>query len=973
MTRRRLVPALLTLLITLPLPVWAQGEDAIDDWFLKAENAFKRGRDRKGLGYLDKIVAAAPDDHEALLLGLGPAMNIGRYDSADAWSRRLVALKPGNRRVRLRRAEILVELGRLADAEKVLEPLMGRDAAAPANWPAVDFEARAMVARMRLMRGRRADADRLYDSLVQDAKRVIVKEPGQLVALAESYTFYRGLREAEKVLADAQKAAAKKEPVDPRPSLALGRLYLDRLYLPGDAVEEFQEALVARPRLATARWGLCRSYVAWQNPAKASDARRKTLATNPKHKGALVAKAAEQLGDMSLAAAEDTLAEVLAIDPDYRDALALRSLAHRFAGRSEAAEAAWKRLFSIDQTYAAGHLAVAEVLNGRRRWQEALASCRRATKVDPENPEAWDALARYAFFLGLEKEGHEALRQADKVDKFTHPWRRNMFENRRVLGKFYKEFETRHFVHRVHRRELGAFKPYLIPFCLKSWRILTEKYEFDPPGLAEKPGKILVEWFSDHGDFSVRTLGFTHLGATGVCFGPFIGMNSPGARQPGEFSWARTFHHELAHTMTIGLAKGRMPRWLTEGLSTYEEKCYDAAWDRGLYRQLHAAIANDDLCKVLTFDSNFGGPRVVFAYFQGGLVCEWMVGKWGMPKVLEMLKAYGDDRLTPEILRDVFGTTAQGFDADFKAWITERMKPVKLQPKLSEKAISEFELKLRAAAKDKEALLGLAAAYVDRKLILDAKEMIYRAKRAGIEDARMHLIEGRIAQGAKALAEAKEHYERALAAGVEDHDMRVALAQMSEQENDTKAALSHWKAALDAFPMSSGAADPRLHLSRISAGTDDLDGAIYWLEEHLKVSYEDLDARKKLVGWYRLRKDRANMRRHLAAMINVYPLDKSVHVGLGQVYLEEKQGGEAVTEFEVALSLQQQEPEQDRSVAEEATIRVSLGRAHMLGEDGLDEAEAQAKHALELVPAHAEARALLRAAQAARQRNGGNQ
>lgn len=115
------------------------------------------------------------------------------------------------------------------------------------------------------------------------------------------------------------------------------------------------------------------------------------------------------------------------------------------------------------------------------------------------------------------------------------------------------------------------------------------------------------------------------------------------------------------------------------------------------------------------------------------------------------------------------------------------------------------------------------------------------------------------------------------------------------------------------------------------------------------------------------------MRRHLAAMINVYPLDKSVHVGLGQVYLEEKQGGEAVTEFEVALSLQQQEPEQDRSVAEEATIRVSLGRAHMLGEDGLDEAEAQAKHALELVPAHAEARALLRAAQAARQRNGGNQ
>ncbi|NRA95397.1 MAG: hypothetical protein HRU14_04235, partial [Planctomycetes bacterium] len=968
-------PARLPLLITRPLTVRPQGEDEIDDWFLKAENAFKSGRDRKGLGHLDKVVSAVPDDEDALVLGLGPAMNIGRYDSADAWSRKLVELKPKNRRFRVLRAEILIEIGRLEDAETVLEPLMGKDAEPQATQPAIDFEARAMVARMRLMRGRREEADQLYDSLVQEAKRVIVKDRGQLVALAESYTFYRGLREAEKALSDAQKAAAKEavakeQPVDPRPSLALGRLYLDKFYLPGDAAEEFKAALVARPRLAAARWGLCRSYAAWQNTAQATDARRKTLATNPKYKAALVAKAAEQLGNTLLDAADATLGEVLAIDPHDRDALALKSLVCRITGRIAEAEATWKRLLEVDKTYSRGHLVVAEVLNGRRRWQEALASCRLATKVDPENPEAWDALARYAFFLGLEEEGHEALRRADKVDKFTHPWRRNMFENRRVLEKFYKEFETRHFVHRVHRREMGSFKPYLVPFCLKSWRILTKKYGFNPPGLVQKPGKVLVEWFSDHGDFSVRTLGFTHLGATGVCFGPFIGMNSPGARPPGEFSWARTFHHELAHTMTIGLAKGRMPRWLTEGLSTHEEKCYDAAWDRGLYRELHAAIANDVLCKVLTFDANFGGPRVVFAYFQGGLVCEWMAGRWGMPKIIEMLKAYGDDRLTPEILEDVLGTTAGAFDTDFKAWITERMKTVKLQPKLSEKATAELELKLRAAPKDKEALLGLAAAYADRKLVLDAKEMIYRAKRAGIKDPRLHLIEGRLAQQSKAFTKAREHYEKALAAGLDDHDLRIALAEMSEQDRDPKAASVQWKAALDTFPMISGAADPRLHLSRIAAGADDLDGAIYWLEEHVKVTYEDLKARKQLVGWYRLRKDSVNMRRHLVAMINVYPLDKSIHVGLGDLYLEEKKGDEAVTEFEVALSLQQLEPEQDRSAAEEATIRVSLGRAHMLGEDGLDEAEAQARHALELVPDHPAARTLLRAVQAARQQNG---
>ncbi len=143
-----------------------------------------------------------------------------------------------------------------------------------------------------------------------------------------------------------------------------------------------------------------------------------------------------------------------------------------------------------------------------------------------------------------------------------------------------------------------------------------------------------------------------------------------------------------------------------------------------------------------------------------------------------------------------------------------------------------------------------------------------------------------------------------------------------------------------------------------------------WMEEHVALSYEDLGARSKLVGWYRLRKDTESMRRHLVAMINVYPLDKKVHAGLGELYLDEKKSEEAITEFEVAIALHLGEPEQDRNPADEAGFRVQLGRAYLLDEDGLDEAETQAKQALELVPGHAEARTLLRAVEAARQRDG---
>jgi len=669
---------------------------------------------------------------------------------------------------------------------------------------------------------------------------------------------------------------------------------------------------------------------------------------------------------MSLDEAQALLDQVFAIDPTLEEGLALQAVLHRFANREEEGAAAWKRLTALYPERGKGHLVAARVLNQRRRWPEALAECRLATARAPKDPEGWDELSRYAFFLGLEDEGYAALRRADDVDRFSHPWRRNMFENRRVIGKYYREFETRHFVHRVHRKELDAFKPYLIPFCRKSWNILTKKYEFDPPGLVHKPGKVLVEWFKDHGDFSVRTLGFTHLGATGVCFGPFIGMNSPGARRPGEFSWARTFHHELAHTMTVGLSKGRTPRWLTEGLSTYEEKCFNPAWDRGLYRQLHSALANDDLCKVLTFDSNFGGPRITFAYFQGGLVCEWMVERFGMPKVLAMLRAYGEDGTTAEILPSVLEITPEAFDDEFEQWIAARMEPVKLQPRLSRKGVSELESRLAAKPDDGDALIGLAVAYSASKNTLDAQEMVYRAERAGISDPRLHLVKGRIALANKVDGEARKQLKQALDGGLEDHDLRVSLANLAERAGDAAEAVEHWKAALATFPMISGRTDPRTQLSRICAGTGDLEGAIRWLEEHVSVTYEDLEARKKLVDWYRSREDKAAMKRHLSAMINVYPLDRSVHEGLGELYLEERRGDDAVTEFEVALALQQLTPEQDRSPADEAGLRVMLAKALMLDEDSLEEASAQVKLALELVPGHAEARSLKRIIEAAR-------
>ena len=123
------------------------------------------------------------------------------------------------------------------------------------------------------------------------------------------------------------------------------------------------------------------------------------------------------------------------------------------------------------------------------------------------------------------------------------------------------------------RGELPVMREYVGPLAQQALEIFSKRYQFTPKG------PILIEMFPKHDDFAVRTVGLPGMiGALGACFGRVVTLDSPKARPPGDFNWAPTLWHELAHVITLQLSKQRVPRWLTEGISTYEEK----AWLAGL-------------------------------------------------------------------------------------------------------------------------------------------------------------------------------------------------------------------------------------------------------------------------------------------------------------------------------------------------------------------------------------------------------
>src|SRR6185503_18134860 len=125
------------------------------------------------------------------------------------------------------------------------------------------------------------------------------------------------------------------------------------------------------------------------------------------------------------------------------------------------------------------------------------------------------------------------------------------------------------------RKESALLSIYGSALAEEAYDSLAARYGYKPAT------PVRVEVYNSHADFSVRTVGLAGLGALGVSFGNVVAMDSPSAREGGEFNWGSTLWHELAHVFTLGMTAHRVPRWLSEGLSVVEERRARRTWGWG--------------------------------------------------------------------------------------------------------------------------------------------------------------------------------------------------------------------------------------------------------------------------------------------------------------------------------------------------------------------------------------------------------
>lgn len=306
------------------------------------------------------------------------------------------------------------------------------------------------------------------------------------------------------------------------------------------------------------------------------------------------------------------------------------------------------------------------LLSSRYRFMEGAQLQRGALKLDPDWIPARRALAEDLLRTGESGESWpllEALQKEDGYDVTTF----NLLELRDRVAKF-KKIETPHFEIHMNETEAVVYGERVVELLERAHLQLTAKYG------AVLGQRTVVEIFPEQKDFAVRTFGVPGGdGYLGVCFGPVITAPSPASARAAGHSWEATLWHEFTHTVTLAMTRNKMPRWLSEGISVHEEQRANPAWGQRFKRRFAARLLTGKLTPVESMGDPFRSGDMAemdFAYFQSGLLVDWMVAKGGTTGLKALLLEIGKGVEANTAITKRFGS-AEKINQEFAKYALE--------------------------------------------------------------------------------------------------------------------------------------------------------------------------------------------------------------------------------------------------------------------------------------------------------------
>jgi tetratricopeptide (TPR) repeat protein len=746
------------------------------------------------------------------------AIGHGRVSEAEA----LAAARPaGDVNAAAILGHLLIRKGRYDEAIALLEPVAARN-------PQSDAALELGLLQKHL--GRRQAASQLLTSIFRQASNA--RDAAALLRAARAARALDDPRSANDLFRAASAAAAD----DPAPQTGWGQLFFQK-HDPAEAGKSFQIALKIDPDWAPAHVGFARALSESNPPAAAKSATR-ALEIDSTLADAELLLAELDLDNTRYDAARERISRVLAENPSNLEAHALAAaIVYVREGRG-AFDAAARKVLSINSGYGEVYRVAAALTARNYRFDEAVALARESLTLDPTSAKAAGDLGMYLLRTGDEPEARRALERSfrgDAYDNLTF----NLLKMLDKLDKF-QVFREGDIILKLQEDEAPVMRDYAMPLAQEALRTLSAKYEFTPKG------PILVEMFPVHDDFAVRTLGLPGMvGALGACFGRVVTLDSPRAAQkPGSFSWQATLWHEMAHVITLQMSNQRVPRWLTEGISVYEEAKAKPEWGRDMEVPFAAALERGKALKLKDLNSGFTSPETIaLAYFESSLLVDHIVSTHGEAKLRALVKSYGEGLEGDAAVEKTIGGSIGDLQASF------------------DKALDARFGALRTAL----------------------RELPPGTLPAGGQGADLAML--------KAAADANPG----------NYGVQLALGQVLAAAGD-KAAFEPLERAAKLVPVATGDDSPHAIMGKLAEQLGDPARAIREYEALLAQDHTSLEPARRLAALVEKTGPRESLMRAYDRVVALYPFDSEAHSGLGRVAMSAKDAKTAVREFKAALA-----------------------------------------------------------------------
>jgi cellulose synthase operon protein C len=361
---------------------------------------------------------------------------------------------------------------------------------------------------------------------------------------------------------------------------------------------------------------------------------------------------------------------LVARQPQNIDALAHLAAVYAARGDTELLNATLAKVDAIDPKDATARLMVGQTLASvYYDAGGAIAFLQEAIDRAPWWTEPQHALGFAYLQTGEEDDARRVLDKAYAVD----PYNLLTVNYLRVLDMLvkFRTSESERFIFKYAEPEDPIVPLYVGPAMDAMYDELVADFKFSP---SKKP---IVEVFPDKQTFSVRTAGLTGLETYGASLGRVMTVVAPRAGETlGPFNWARILRHEFTHTINLMQTKGRVPRWLTEGLAVWEEHVpYRFAWvPPAMYERAtkDEMFTPREMMDALTRPKRPNDGEI--AYMTGFWVVRCIDETIGWDAVLKLLAAYGDGKGDDDAFKAATGMNVADFHTKFSAWAKNEVK-----------------------------------------------------------------------------------------------------------------------------------------------------------------------------------------------------------------------------------------------------------------------------------------------------------